>query len=254
MFLLRILIFKGPTARVLYKSFGVKGLIANGAFEFPLSKLLNKFVSCVNFWVVLRRIVFNSRRFGTLCLPSSRRVDSYPLAYEDGKDTVPKRRLLNTIRRRTTKKITHDIQSMAKAWNQEIHATFQIIYYVHFESVLSFCVPSKCTYTIHDITVTLLRHVSTWQCHISGRTGLSSVPMYTCHTGRGPRWIEDNNKWLNIYCHSSERHFWLYLIYFQMICFIHTQCLQNIRKFHILSKLLFGIKHLPANVENMVSS
>jgi hypothetical protein len=27
-----------------------------------------KIMSCVTFWVVLRRMVFNSRRFGTLCL------------------------------------------------------------------------------------------------------------------------------------------------------------------------------------------
>jgi hypothetical protein len=35
--------------------------------------------------------------------------------------SVPKRRLLNTIRRRTTQKTTHDIQNMAKAWNQGWH-------------------------------------------------------------------------------------------------------------------------------------
>jgi hypothetical protein len=46
------------------------------------------------FWVVSRRVVFNSRRFGTRCLfHLHRRVDmkcvtSYPLAYEDGTDTV----------------------------------------------------------------------------------------------------------------------------------------------------------------------
>jgi hypothetical protein len=45
---------------------------------------------------------------------------SYPLAYEDGTDSVPKRRLSNTIRRRTTQKFTHDIQNTAKAWNQEL--------------------------------------------------------------------------------------------------------------------------------------
>jgi hypothetical protein len=34
---------------------------------------------------------------------------AHPLACEDGTDSVPKRRLLNTIRRRTTQKVTHDI-------------------------------------------------------------------------------------------------------------------------------------------------
>jgi hypothetical protein len=40
---------------------------------------------------------------------------SHSCAYEDGTGTVPKRRLLNTIRRRTTQKITHNIQNTAKA-------------------------------------------------------------------------------------------------------------------------------------------
>jgi hypothetical protein len=48
----------------------------------------------VFFWVVTRRVVFKSRRIGTLCLfHLCRRVDikwltSYPLSYEDGTDTV----------------------------------------------------------------------------------------------------------------------------------------------------------------------
>jgi hypothetical protein len=65
----------------------------------------------VIFWVVSRRVVF-SRRFGTLCLfHLHRRVGtkiSYPLAYEDGTDNAPKRRLLNTKRRETTQKITRN--------------------------------------------------------------------------------------------------------------------------------------------------
>jgi hypothetical protein len=48
---------------------------------------------CVTFWVVLQRMVFDSRRFGTLCVfHPHRRVDGksilHPLAYEDGTDTV----------------------------------------------------------------------------------------------------------------------------------------------------------------------
>jgi hypothetical protein len=34
--------------------------------------------------------------------------------------SVSKRRLLNTIRRRTTQKIIHDIQKTTQAWNQEL--------------------------------------------------------------------------------------------------------------------------------------
>jgi len=45
---------------------------------------------------------------------------------------------------------------------------------VHFESLLSFCVPTKCTYTVHDITVTLLLNVSTRQCHLSRSTMFSN--------------------------------------------------------------------------------
>jgi hypothetical protein len=59
----------------------------------------NNFVA-YNLWVVLRRLVFKSRRFGTLCLFHLHgRVDmnmfnnrrfgyGYPLAHEDGTDTV----------------------------------------------------------------------------------------------------------------------------------------------------------------------
>jgi hypothetical protein len=60
------------------------------------------------FWFVPRRVVFNNRRFGTLCLfHLHRRVNIS--AYEDGTDSVPKRRLLNTTRRGTTQKITQNI-------------------------------------------------------------------------------------------------------------------------------------------------
>jgi hypothetical protein len=46
-----------------------------------------KCVLCVTFWVVVRRMVSNSRHFGTLCLfHLHRQVDA--LAYEDGTDIV----------------------------------------------------------------------------------------------------------------------------------------------------------------------
>jgi hypothetical protein len=44
-------------------------------------------MSCVTSWVVLRHMVVNSRRFGTLCLfHLHRQVDA--IAYEDGTDKV----------------------------------------------------------------------------------------------------------------------------------------------------------------------
>jgi hypothetical protein len=55
-------------------------------------------LSCVIFWVVLWRMVFNSRRFKTLCLfHLHRRVDASTRLWRW--NSVPKRRLLNTIRR-----------------------------------------------------------------------------------------------------------------------------------------------------------
>jgi hypothetical protein len=50
-------------------------------------------MSCVTFWVVLLRMVFDSRRFGTLCLfHFHSRVDAklilHPITYEEGTDTV----------------------------------------------------------------------------------------------------------------------------------------------------------------------
>jgi hypothetical protein len=55
----------------------------------PELKLKRNHLLRVIFWVVPRRVVFNSRRFGTLCLfHINRRFTSYPLAYEYGTDTV----------------------------------------------------------------------------------------------------------------------------------------------------------------------
>ena len=45
-------------------------------------------------------------------------------------------------------------------------SNFKITYSVHFESVFSFNVPTKCTDSMIDNIVTLLGHVSAWQCHI----------------------------------------------------------------------------------------
>jgi hypothetical protein len=58
-------------------------------------------MSCVIFWVVHRRMVFNSRRFGTLCLFNLRR----PVKMEQCSET-------SVIKQHTpakNPKITHDI-------------------------------------------------------------------------------------------------------------------------------------------------
>jgi hypothetical protein len=73
-------------------------------------------MSCVIFWVVLRRKVFNSRRFGTLHLfHLHRRVDAKWVRilthfasihlWRWNRHSVPKRRLLNTIHQSTTRKL-----------------------------------------------------------------------------------------------------------------------------------------------------
>jgi hypothetical protein len=71
-------------------------------------------MSCVTSCVVLRHMVFNSRRFGTLCLCHlHRRVFlASTRLWRWNRHSVPKRR-------RTTQKVTNCIQNTAKAWNQE---------------------------------------------------------------------------------------------------------------------------------------
>jgi hypothetical protein len=54
----------------------------------------------VIFRVVRRRVVFNNRRFETLC------HTSYSLAYEDGTDSVPERRTLHHTPGSNTKDYT----------------------------------------------------------------------------------------------------------------------------------------------------
>ena len=70
-------------------------------------------VQCnVFFWVIPRRLSSNSLRFGTLHqFHLHRQVNEvlHPPAYEDGTDSVPKRRLLELRRRGITQKKTHYI-------------------------------------------------------------------------------------------------------------------------------------------------
>jgi hypothetical protein len=56
------------------------------------------------FWVVPRRVVFNSRRFGTLCYILIGEWISKRL-WRLNRHSVPKRRILNTTRRETTQKL-----------------------------------------------------------------------------------------------------------------------------------------------------
>jgi hypothetical protein len=108
-------------------------------------------MSCVTFWVVLRRVVFNIRRFGTLCLLHlHRRVDA---KWEDrnswctclphhkflsshfastrlwrwNRHSVTKRRLLNTTRRRTIQKVTHDTCTSSWTFNWTYMYNFTVL-------------------------------------------------------------------------------------------------------------------------------
>jgi hypothetical protein len=96
------------------------------------------YMLCVTFWVVLRRMVFNSRRFGTLCLfHLHRRVDASAIKHHTPENnpngytrhTEQPKRLHTTYR--TTQKVTHDIQKKPKryTWHTEqpktLHATYR---------------------------------------------------------------------------------------------------------------------------------
>jgi hypothetical protein len=70
------------------------------------------YVVC-SFWVIPRRLNFISRRFGTLSVPFHRQEGEQftyiqLLAYEDGTDSVPKRRLIKFRRRGITQKKTYN--------------------------------------------------------------------------------------------------------------------------------------------------
>ena len=96
------------------------------------------------FWVITWRLVFICRRFGTLCLfHLHRQVDvsrtklgmripssfySHLPAYEDGTDSVPKRRHINSRRRGITQK---------KAYNKT-QFTFSICLVVQCDPIISF--------------------------------------------------------------------------------------------------------------------
>jgi hypothetical protein len=67
------------------------------------------------FWVIPRRINFICRRFGTLCsIFVGRLVCLEFYAYEDGKDSFPKRRHIKFTRRGITQKTSYYIQNTAK--------------------------------------------------------------------------------------------------------------------------------------------
>ena len=64
----------------------------------------------VLFWVIPRHLNFICRRFGTLCLFHLHRQT----AYEDGTDSIPKRRHIKFRRWGITHKKTYSIQNTAK--------------------------------------------------------------------------------------------------------------------------------------------
>jgi hypothetical protein len=67
------------------------------------------------FWVIPRRLNFICRRFETLYLFHLHRH----LAYEDGTNSVPKRRHIKFRRRGITQKKSYNIQNTAKVLNQK---------------------------------------------------------------------------------------------------------------------------------------
>ena len=75
------------------------------------------------FCVITRRLEFICRRFGTLCLfhlhrqvhVSRKSFYSHLPAYEDGTDSVPKRRHINSRRGVIIQKKAYNIQNTAKA-------------------------------------------------------------------------------------------------------------------------------------------
>ena len=74
--------------------------------------------------VIPRRLNFIRWRFGTLCLfHLHRRIvtknSSYLSTYEDGTDSVPKRRHIKFTRRGITQKRAYNIQNTVNVWNQE---------------------------------------------------------------------------------------------------------------------------------------
>ena len=80
--------------------------------------MMSIFVACFllgNSLVIHRRLNFICQRFGTHCLLHlHRQVGVHLPAYEDGTDSVPKRRHINFKRRLTAQKKANNIQNTAK--------------------------------------------------------------------------------------------------------------------------------------------
>jgi len=73
------------------------------------------------FWVILRRLNFICRRFGTLCKFHLHRqvgVEFYTYLPMKMEQSVPKRQYIKFIRRGITQKKTYNIRNTAKVWNQ----------------------------------------------------------------------------------------------------------------------------------------
>jgi len=81
-----------------------------------LEQMINFFLYAF-FWVILRRLNFICRRFGTLCLFHSHRrigVKFYTYPSMEMEQSVPKRQHMKFRRRRITQKKAYNIQNTAK--------------------------------------------------------------------------------------------------------------------------------------------
>jgi hypothetical protein len=74
-----------------------------------------KLSSCVTFWVVLWHMVFNIRCFSTLCLFHLHIFFASTCLWRWNRHSVLKHQLLNTIRWKTTQKVTHD-KTLTVTW------------------------------------------------------------------------------------------------------------------------------------------
>jgi hypothetical protein len=77
---------------------------------------MSKQLCCVGGCLLFLSLSIHSQIFGII----------YLLAYEDGTDSVPKRRNIKFRHRGITQKKTYNIQNKAKVWNQEVFYLFVV--------------------------------------------------------------------------------------------------------------------------------
>ena len=79
-----------------------------------------------SFWVIPRRLEFMCRRFGILCLFHFHRQVGMNRLWRWNRQSVRKRRHINSRRRVITQKKAYNIQNTVNAWNKEIKFFFCI--------------------------------------------------------------------------------------------------------------------------------